>query len=134
MAMLKNLKKTDDLVFGKLSSNCMRISLCNTRKKLSRKLNNSRLSLIHFHSIRHWKATTLYHQTQDILYVKQFIGHRRIESTLVYVQVENALYQNTSEDWTCKVAETTEQVKELIGAGFEFVMQKDSLAFFRKRK
>lgn len=134
LAMLKNLKRTDDLVFGNLSSNCMRINLCNTRKKLARKLDNPRLSLIHFHSIRHWKATTLYHQTKDILHVKAFMGHRRIESTLVYVQIESALYQSLSDDWTCKVAETTEQVKELIGTGFEFVLQKDNLAYFRKRK
>jgi hypothetical protein len=53
----------------------------------------------------------LYHQTKDILYVKQFMGHRRIESTLVYVQIDNALFQNTSEDFTCKVAETSDQVK-----------------------
>jgi len=62
------------------------------------------------------------------------MGHRIIESTLVYVQIESALYQNLSDDWTYKVAETTEQVKELIGAGFEVVMQKDNLAYFRKRK
>jgi site-specific recombinase XerD len=84
----------------------MRISLCNTRKKLARKLDNPRLDQIHFHTLRHWKATTLYHQTKDILYVKQFMGHRRIESTLVYVQIENALFQNMSEAFTCKVAET----------------------------
>jgi hypothetical protein len=66
--------------------------------------------------------------------VKALMGHRRIESTIVYVQIESALYQSLSDDWTCKVAETAEQVKELIGAGFEFVMQKDSLAYFRKRK
>lgn len=134
LVMLKNLKRTDDLVFGNLSSNCMRISLCNTRKKLTRKLGNPRLSLIHFHSIRHWKATTLYHQTKDILHVKAFMGHRRIESTLVYVQIESALYQSLSDDWTCKVAENSDQVKELIEAGFEFVMQKDNLAYFRKRE
>jgi len=27
-----------------------------------------------FHTIRHWKATTLYHQTKDILYVMKFLG------------------------------------------------------------
>jgi integrase len=132
--MLKNSKRTDDLVFGNLSRNCMRISLCNKRKKLARKLDNPRLSPIHFPGIRHWKATTLYHQTKDILHVKAFMGHRIIESILVYVQIESALYQNLSDDWTCKVAETTERAKELIGAGFEVVMQKDSLAYFRKRK
>jgi integrase len=132
--MLKNLKRSGDLMFGRLSCNCMRISLCNTRKKLARKLNNPRLEQIHFHTIRHWKATTLHHQTRDILHVKQFMGHRRIESTLVYVQIESALFQNMSEDFTCKVAQTSDEAKQLIESGFEYVMQKDSLAYFRKRK
>jgi integrase len=134
VAMLKTLKKTDNIVFGVLSSNCMRIGLCNTRKKLARKLDNPRLDQIHFHTLRHWKATTLYHQTKDILYVKQFMGHRRIESTLVYVQIESALFQNMTEDWTCKVAETQDQARQLIEAGFDYVMQKENLAYFRKRK
>jgi integrase len=134
IGMLRNLKRASDKVFGTLSSNCMRISLCNARKKLARKLNNSRLEQIHFHTIRHWKATALYHQTKDILYVKQFMGHRRIESTLVYVQIENALFQHASEDFTCKIAQTSDEARQLIEVGFEYVMQKDSLAYFRKRK
>jgi integrase/recombinase XerD len=134
VVMLENLKKTGDMVFGALSCNCMRISLCNIRKKLTRKLGNPRLDQIHFHTLRHWKATTLYHQTRDILHVKQFMGHRRIESTLVYVQIESALFQNMSEDFTCKVALTSDEAKQLIESGFEYVMQKDNLAYFRKRK
>jgi len=134
VAMLKSLKKIDNIVFGVLSCNCMRISLCITRKRLARKLDNPRFDQIHFHTLRHWKATTLYHQTKDILYVKQFMGHRRIESTLVYVQIEGAIFQNMTEDWTCKVAETQDQARQLIESGFEFVMQKDNLAYFRKRK
>lgn len=117
-----------------LKANAMRVSLCNTRKKLTRKLGNPRLEQIHFHTIRHWKATTLYHQTKDILYVKQFMGHRRIESTLVYVQIESALFVNTSQDFTCKVAETKDEIKQLVEAGFEYVLQQGNLAYFRKRK
>jgi integrase len=134
IAMLNNLEKTSNRVFGNLTPNAMRVSLCNTRKKLTRKLGNPRLEQIHFHTIRHWKATTLYHQTKDILYVKQFMGHRRIESTLVYVQIESALFVNTSQDFTCKVAETKDEIQQLVEAGFEYVLQQGSLAYFRKRK
>jgi integrase len=117
VVMLKNLKRTSEKVFGTLSSNCMRVGLCNTRKKLAIKLNNPRLDQIHFHTIRHWKATTLYHQTKDILYVKQFMGRKRIESTLVYVQIENALFQDISEGFTCRVAQTSDETRQLIESG-----------------
>jgi hypothetical protein len=35
---------------------------------------------------------------------------------------------------SCKVAETKDEIKQLIEAGFEFVMQQGNLAYFRKRK
>ena len=39
-----------------------------------------------------------------------------------------------TEDWICKVAEKKDQAKQFIEAGFEYVMQKDNLAYFRNRK
>ena len=33
--------------------------------------------------------------------------------------IESGIFQNTSEDFTCKVAETPDQAKQLIEAGFE---------------
>lgn len=33
------------------------------RKRLANRLSNLRLEEIHFHTLRHWKATQLYHQT-----------------------------------------------------------------------
>jgi site-specific recombinase XerC len=51
------------------------------------KLGNDRMSKIHFHTPRHWKATMEYHKTRDILHVMNLLGHRNIESTLVYTQL-----------------------------------------------
>ncbi|MGC9346432.1 MAG: hypothetical protein ACP5ER_06570 [Candidatus Bathyarchaeales archaeon] len=39
-----------------------------------------------------------------------------------------------SEEFHVKVAETAEEIKELLEAGFEYVLQRDGLAYFRKRK
>jgi hypothetical protein len=49
---------------------------------------------------------------------------------------QNALlFQNTPlEDFHVKVATTPEEITQLLEAGFEYVLQKDSLAYFRKRK
>lgn len=134
VAMVNALPKTSERIFGNLAPNSMRTGLGHARKRLARKLSNPRLLQIHFHTLRHWKATMLYHQTKDILYVKGFMGHRKIESTLLYVQLENALFQGDADNFTCRVARTPEEIKQLIEAGFDYVTQKDEIAYFRKRK
>jgi hypothetical protein len=35
-----------------------------------------------------------YHRTKDILYVKQLLGHKRIENTLIYVQLAEELFKD----------------------------------------
>jgi hypothetical protein len=40
----------------------------------------------------------------------------------------------TTDEFTVKVAEKTEEVKALLEVGFEYICQKDDLMFFRKRK
>jgi len=77
----------------------------------------------------------LYHQTKDILYVKEFLGHRRLDSTLIYINIEKALfYKGKPEEFHVKIAQTPEEIKGLLEVGFEYVCEKDDLLFFRKRK
>lgn len=100
------------------------------KNALSIKLCNPRLREIAFRSFRHWKATTEYRKTKDILYVKWLLGHKRIENTLVYthlVPLENSQY-------VCKVAKTLEEAALLIEEGFEFVTEMEGVKLFRKPK
>jgi len=76
----------------------------------------------------------LYHQTKDILYVKNFLGHKKIENTLLYIQLAEVIFKETTDEFTVRVAKTPEEVKELLEVGFEYVVEKDGLMFFRKRK
>lgn len=62
------------------------------------------------------------------------LGHKSIRSTEIYINIENTLFDPTSDEFTVKVAERPEEVKELLEVGFEHVCQKDSLIFLRKRK
>jgi len=117
-----------------LNSNYENILRTIARKRLAKKLNNPRLMQIHFHTLRHWKGTTLYHQTKDVVYVKQFLGHRVINNTMLYIQLEKALFDPSADQFTCKIARTEEEIKQLIEAGFEYVTQNCGLAYFRKRK
>lgn len=112
----------------------MRTGFGHQRKKIARKLNNPRLKEIHFHTLRHWKATMLYHQTKDVLYVMQYLGHKKVESTLRYIQLEQSLFKDTSDEFTVRVTTKLEEIKQLLEVGFEFVCEKDGLLYFRKRK
>jgi len=134
IAMLQNLPKTSDIVFGVTTINTKRSSLEHTRKILARKLNNPRLLQIHFHTLRHWKATMLYHQTKDPFYVKEFLGHKRLDTTQLYIQIEKALFKEMSDEFTVNVASEPEEIKKLLEVGFEYICEKDGLMFFRKRK
>jgi hypothetical protein len=86
------------------------------------------------HTFRHWKATTLYHETHDIIQVKEFLGHKTLDVTLLYIQIEKAIFRNEPENFTVKATKETEEIQALLEVGFEFVCQKDNLMFFRKRK
>ena len=87
-----------------------------------------------FHTLRHWKATTEYHKTKGIIHVQQLLGHRDIKSTMLYITLEQQLFQNTNDEFCVRVAKTTEEIKALLEVGFEYVLEKDGLRFFRKRK
>jgi len=108
--------------------------LTKQRRRVAVKLQNPRIEKITHHTLRHWKATMLYHETKDILYVMKFLGHRSIKNTLIYIDLEIACHPHGTDDYTTKVARTEPEICSLIEAGFEFVLQKDELAFFRKRK
>ena len=64
----------------------------------------------------------LYHQTKDMYYVMLQLGHRNIQNTLLYVQLEDALFQGESE-YISKVAKTEQEICALIEAGFEYVTE-----------
>lgn len=66
--------------------------------------------------------------------ILRILGHKNIKNTLIYVQLEEAIYRSQSDEFICKVAETVEEAKELIEAGFEYVCDFDGVKLFRKRK
>ena len=101
------------------------------RNQLSKKLGKPQIRTIKLYDFRHYFATTLYAKTRDILLVKQQLGHRKIETTLIYTQLLNL----SEDEWTCKTATDDKQASELIENGFEYVLTTpDALMLFRKRK
>ena len=76
-----------------------------------------------------------YHRTRDILYVKQLLGHKTLKSTMIYIDIEKALYgELKDEEFVTRVATTLEEDRTLIEAGFEFVTERNGAKIYRKRK
>ncbi len=131
--MLNSLPRENEKIFPAKKGSWKK-SFINQRNRLAVKLNNPRLKNITFHVFRHWKGTIEYHKTKDILHVKEVLGHKNIQNTMIYVTIEKALYQQQSDEFHVKVAQTKEEIVKLLEAGFEYVFTHDGLAYFRKRK
>ena len=61
------------------------------------------------------------------------MGHRHIESTMVYVHLAQGLI-NTSDDYLCKIAKNINEAMQLVEQGFEYVTEMEGVKLFKKRK
>jgi integrase len=104
------------------------------RLRVAHKLKNPRIAQIHYHSLRHWKATHLKHQGFDLFDIAAFLGHRSIKNTVLYVHLEKTCYPNGGDDYHSKAARTEAETLSLIEAGFEYVCDFEGVKLFRKRK
>jgi integrase len=112
IAQLNALPENDRRIFGSSSIDSMKSMFLNLRKKLAIKLQNPRLMNINFHSFRHWKAAMLFHQTKDPYYVKDFLGHKSLKNTEIYITVERTVFgESENDEFTVKVAEKPEEKK-----------------------
>jgi integrase len=142
--MLNNLPRVNEMLFGTITEDLLKNQLCRTRARLAFKLGNQHLNDIHFHTLRHWKATMLYHygipgemDPHDLLEVAKFLGHRDLENTRMYIQLEKNLFKNIPVDkYVTRVAHNTEDSCRFIEDGFEYHTGsfEDGGKIFRKQK
>ena len=71
-----------------------------------------------------------YHKTKDILHVKQLLGHRSINNTLIYTQPVSF----EEDEFTARVAHSEKEACKLVEAGFEYVCDFNGNKIFRKHK
>lgn len=131
MAMLNRLPRDNDKVFGDTSWRIMFNNFNAQRKRSAKKLGNPRLSKIHFHTLRHWKATMEYHRTKDILHVMRLLGHKNIANTLIYTQL--AEFED-ADAYHSAIARNVDEAQKLVQSGFDFVCIYGDIVLFRKRK
>ncbi len=108
--------------------------LFGTRKTAVRKLGNPRLEQITFHTLRHWKGTIEYHKTKDIIHVMHTLGHKNIKNTMVYINLERAIFKETNDEFTVRAVNDLDEACKLLEVGFEYVCDMDGKKLFRKRK
>jgi integrase len=130
IAMIKRLPKKHEPFIFNPNSRLYKNAITGIRKRLTQTLQNPRFLLIHMHTFRHWKATTEYAKTKDILYVMRMLGHRNIQNTLVYTQLVNL----ESDQYHSATAKTIEEARKLVEAGFAFVCDMEGVKLFSKRK
>jgi len=133
LAMLKEYVAKRDLnLNGRMfpTTTVMTHVFMRIRDRLARKLHEPELKRFGLYDLRHYFATMLYHKTKDFLYVKQQLGHRRLENTLVYTH----LIDFKDEEYIVRVAKTVKEVCQLIEAGFEYVTDMEDVKLLRKRK
>jgi integrase len=134
ISMIHASPKKGERVFGNGRVRDKQHVFQHLRNKLARKLGNPRLTQITFHTFRHWKGTIEYHKTHDIMHVKQLLGHRNIQSTMIYINLEQAVFATEDDEFNVKVASTLEEACKLMEVGFEYVTDMDDKKLFRKRK
>lgn len=133
IGMLNKLPRETERVFNYKNTFYMGKTFRKQRKRIAAKLGNPRILKIHFHTLRHWRGTLEYHKTKDILHTMRFLGHRKIENTLIYMQLEQMLFKGDSE-FICKVAHDVKEASELIEQGFEYICEYESQKLFKKPK
>ena len=93
--MLNQLSQRSDKIFP--SQHTLQNNYFKAKKALMTKLQNPKLKDICLHTFRHWYAIMEYHKTKDILHVQRMLGHRSIESTLIYIKLEETLFQKSTD-------------------------------------
>jgi hypothetical protein len=65
--------------------------------------------------------------------VRKKLGHKSILNTMIYINLEQALFE-VSDDFIVKVADTLEQAVKLMEVGFEYHAEVEGHKLIRKRK
>ena len=102
-----------------------------TRNELAKKLNEPDLARIPMRNLRHYYATSTYAKHPDILLIMNRLGHKKIETTLLYTQLVDF---EEDEEYTVRTASNIKEATDLLEHGFTYVQEIDGIRIYRKRK
>jgi len=77
-----------------------------------------------------------YHRTKDVFHVKNLLRHKKLDNIALYVQIDERLFKDADDGFTCRIAHNAGEAVSLIETGFEYVTGEytDGGKLFRKRK
>jgi integrase len=130
IAMINALPKKSERIFP-MTYRTLYTSYAYVRKRAAEVHQNPRLLAIELRSFRHWGGTMLAHYTNgNVLKVKEKLGHKSILSTMKYIR----LIHFEESEFEVATAETVEEAKQKLAAGFDFVTEKAGIMLFRRPK
>jgi len=133
ISMLQALPKPNEYIFGNTSLDNHRWRYDRQKTALAKKLQNPRLKQIHFHSFRHYYATRLFNETRSLQLVKEKLGHRNINSIMIYTHIVE--FDEESQNYHHAVARDEKEAGQLIDNGWTYILTTpQNIMMFRKRK
>jgi len=135
IAMLNSLPPESERFFPTtytvMSSNYIRM-----RKRCAAFQQNPRLTAIELRSFRHWGGSMLAHYLNgNVLKVKQILRHKRVDSTMKYIQMLNL---EDDDEFEVTSATTIDEIKKLGTAGWtkydELTVNGEQVHFYKKPK
>jgi len=130
LIMLSALPHATPNIFQYKTKDSARKTFMRARKRIATNLGNPRILQIHFHTFRHWKATTLFHKTSNVLIVMKLLGHKNLNNTQRYIQ----LLPDLNDDYVSAEAHNIQEARKLIDDGYEYVQTIGDTHLYRKRK
>jgi hypothetical protein len=104
-------------------------------KRLAKIHNNPRFLKIHLHTFRHCKALREYHKTRRLTHVMYVLGHKKIDTTYIYLRVYEQIYKPQQENqFATEIASNKEKRIELINDGWILVEKDSEDWYFKKPK
>jgi integrase len=101
------------------------------RNRLSSKLKMPELKNIRLYDLRHYYVTRQLRRIQNAEFVRQIVGHKRLNTTQRYMH----LLANTSGEWIVEATTDNERAKELLASDFSYQLTTpDGYMVFKKAK
>jgi site-specific recombinase XerC len=87
----------------------------------------------HQNPLRHYYVTRIYNETKSLIEVQAKLGHRNINSTMVYTHIVQ--FDEESQNYYHAVARDEKEAGELIDNGWTYILTTpNGMMMFRKRK
>lgn len=105
------------------------------RKRAAEVQKNPVLLQIELRSFRHWAGTMLAIMTNgNVTIVQSLLGHRQVTNTMKYIDIAKVRSRGVNDECDVSTASTPEEMKQLLGAGFQLVTEKFGLMWFTRPK